>query len=149
MKRLFVILLVLCPLVSYSAQWAQIYSTSSATYRSISTSGLELQPTILDFRSTSSYFGRTSTAQITRSVSYSTAPMRMANGTITTVASQLRGGVLTGGTDSPTGYIPTRPQRVPGVPLPIGDGWDVALLLAILCVGYVVWKYRSVRRSNG
>lgn len=149
MKRLFVILLVLCPLVSYSALWAQIYSTSSATYHTMGTSSMASQPTTASFRSTSSFARGGSAVQTTSSVSYSTAPMRIANGTITTVASQLKGGVLTGGTDSPTGYIPTRPQRVPGVPLPIGDGWDVALLLAILCVGYVVWKYMSVRRSNG
>ena len=127
---------------------AQVYTTSSATYHSIGTSGMASQPTSTSFRSTSSYARSASAVQTTPSVSYSTAPMRMANGTITTVASQLKGGVLTEGTDSPTGYIPTRPQRVPGVPLPIGDGWDVAMLLAILCLGYVVWKYMSVRRSN-
>lgn len=151
MKRLFVILLVLCPLVSYSALWAQIYSTSSATYRSISTSGLELQPTISDFRSTSSYFGRTSTAQITRSVSYSTAPMHVANGQISTAASQLKGGMLATPPVSDLESKPHGPRRAPWVPnenVPLSDGWDVALLLAILCVGYVVWKYRSVRRSN-
>jgi hypothetical protein len=127
---------------------AQVYTTSSATYHSIGTSGMASQPTSTSFRSTSSYARSASAVQTTSSVSYSTAPMRMANGTITTVASQLKGGVLAEGAESPTGYIPTRPQRVPGVPLPIGDGWDVAMLLAILCVSYVVWKYMSVRRSN-
>ena len=148
MKRLFVIILILCTWVTCPMLHAQVYTTSSATYHSIGTSGMASQPTSTSFRSTSSYARSASAVQTTSSVSYSTAPMRMANGTITTVASQLKGGVLTEGTDSPTGYIPTRPQRVPGVPLPIGDGWDVALLLAILCVGYVVWKYMSVRRSN-
>lgn len=127
---------------------AQVYTTSSATYHSIGTSGMASQPTSTSFRSTSSYARSASAVQTSSSVSYSTAPMRMANGTITTVASQLKGGVLAEGAESPTGYIPTRPQRVPGVPLPIGDGWDVAMLLAILCVSYVVWKYMSVRRSN-
>ena len=149
MKRLFVILLILCSWVAYPMLHAQVYTTSSATYHSIGTSGMASQPTSTSFRSTSSYARSASAVQTTSSVSYSTAPMRMANGTITTVASQLKGGVLAEGADSPTGYIPTRPQRVPGVPLPIGDGWDVALLLAILCVAYVVWKYMSVRRSNG
>ena len=148
MKRLFVIILILCTWVTCPMLHAQVYTTSSATYHSIGTSGMASQPTSTSFRSTSSYARSASAVQTTSSVSYSTAPMRMANGTITTVASQLKGGVLTEGTDSPTGYIPTRPQRVPGVPLPIGDGWDVALLLAILCVGYVVWKYMLVRRSN-
>ena len=76
--------------------------------------------------------------------------MNIANGTVKTVASSIRGGVLSDADAS--GYLPpTAPKRSPGVPntLPIGDGWDVALLLAILCVGYVVWKYMSVRRSNG
>lgn len=127
---------------------AQVYTTSSATYHTMGTSSMASQPTTASFRSTSSYAAGGSAVQTTSSVSYSTAPMRMANGTITTVASQLKGGVLAEGADSPTGYIPTRPQRVPGVPLPIGDGWDVVLLLAILCLGYVVWKYMSVRRSN-
>lgn len=127
---------------------AQVYTTSSATYHSIGTSGMASQPTSTSFRSTSSYARSASAVQTSSSVSYSTAPMRMANGTITTVASQLKGGVLAEGAESPTGYIPTRPQRVPGVPLPIGDGWDVAMLLALLSIGYVVWKYRSVRRSN-
>ena len=149
MKRLFVIILILCTWVAYPMLHAQVYTTSSATYHSIGTSGMASQPTSTSFRSTSSYARSASAVQTTSSVSYSTAPMRMANGTITTVASQLKGGVLAEGADSPTGYIPTRPQRVPGVPLPIGDGWDVALLLAILCVAYVVWKYMSVRRSNG
>ena len=148
MKRLFVILLILCSWVAYPMLHAQVYTTSSATYHSIGTSGIAAQPTTT-FRSTSNYARGGSAVQTTSSVSYSTAPMRMANGTITTVASQLKGG-LAEGTDTYTGYIPTRPQRVPGVPdtLPIGDGWDVALLLAILCVGYVVWKYMLVRRSN-
>ena len=148
MKRLFVILLILCSWVAYPMLHAQVYTTSSATYHTMGTSSMASQPTTASFRSTSSFARSGSAVQTTSSVSYSTAPMRMANGTITTVASQLKGGVLAEGADSPTGYIPTRPQRVPGVPLPIGDGWDVVLLLAILCVGYVVWKYMSVRRSN-
>ena len=79
--------------------------------------------------------------------------MNITNGTVKTVASSIRGGVLSDADAS--GYLPpTAPKRSPGVPntkpdtLPIGDGWDVALLLAILCVSYVVWKYMSVRRSN-
>lgn len=150
MKRLLVIILILCTWVAYPMLYAQVYTTSSATYRTIGTSSLASPPTTASFRSTSSYAGGGSAQQTTLSVSYSTAPMRMANGTITTVASQLKGGVLAEGTDSPTGYIPTRPERVPGVPdtVPLQEGWDVALLLFILCIGYVVWKYMSVRRLN-
>ena len=137
--------------MSYSALWAQIHSTSSATYRSISTSGLELQPTISDFRSTSSYFGRTSTAQITRSVSYSTAPMHVANGQISTAASQLKGGVLV---DPPVSYTepkPHGPRRAPWVPdenVPLSDGWDVALLLSFLCLGYAIYIKRKSINSQ-
>ena len=151
MKRLFVILLVLCPLVSYSALWAQIYSTSSASYRSVSSGSVVILPADPAFRSTSAYVSRTA-RQITPSVNYSTASMRVANGKVTTVASQLKGGVLV---DPPVSYTepkPHGPRRAPWVPdenVPLSDGWDVALLLAILCVGYVVWKYMSVRRSNG
>jgi hypothetical protein len=77
--------------------------------------------------------------------------MQIANGSIKTIASSVTGGVLT---NNEGGYIPPTTDNdqgavIAGVPdLPIGEGWDVALLLAILCVGYVVWKYRSVRRSN-
>jgi len=151
LKRLFVILLVLCPLVSYSALWAQIYSTSSATYRSISTSGVGVSPATSDFRSTSSYSGRTSTAQKTRSVSYSTAPMRVANGQITTAASQLQGGMLA---EPPVSYLeskPHGPRRAPWVPdenVPLGDGWDVALLLSFLCLGYAIYIKRKSINSQ-
>ena len=83
------------------------------------------------------------------STTYSTAPMSVANGSIKTAASNVVGGVLS--EDSSTGFIPTGPQRAPGTPkpTPIGDGWDVALLLALLCVGYVVKRYLSVRRMKG
>ena len=151
MKRLFVILLVLCPLVSYSALWAQIYSTSSATYRSISTSGAGVSPATSDFRSTSSYAGRTSTAQITRSVSYSTAPMRVANGQITTAASQLKGGMLA---EPPVSYLeskPHGPRRAPWVPdenVPLSDGWDVAVFLLLLCAAYAIYLKRKSEKGK-
>ena len=45
MKRLFVILLVLCSWVSYPMLQAQIYTTSSATYQSYSTGGIHVLPT--------------------------------------------------------------------------------------------------------
>ena len=129
---------------------AQIYTTSSASYRSVSSGGVVILPADPAFRSTSAYVSRTA-RQITPSVNYSTASMRVANGQIATAASQLKGGVLV---DPPVSYTepkPHGPRRAPWVPdenVPLSDGWDVALLLAILCVGYVVWKYMSVRRSN-
>lgn len=117
-------------------------------YHSFSTGGAASAPASVEFRSTSTY-----KSVSTSSSSYSTAPMHMANGTVRTVASSIQGGVLS---EEPTGY--TNPNRIRGrqntmappteTAQPLGDGWDVTLLLAILCVSYVVWKYRSVRRSN-
>lgn len=147
MKRLLVIILILCTWVAYPMLYAQVYTTSSATYRTIGTSSLASPPTTASFRSTSSYAGGGSAQQTT--VSYSTAPMRMANGTITTVASQLKGGVLAEGTDSPTGYIPTRPERVPGVPdtVPLHLDWDALLFILLLLIPYL---YRvDKRRISG
>ena len=151
MKRLLVILFFLCTWGAYPMLQAQIYTTSSASYRSVSSGGVVILPADPAFRSTSAYVSRTA-RQITPSVNYSTASMRVANGQIATAASQLKGGVLV---DPPVSYTepkPHGPRRAPWVPdenVPLSDGWDVALLLAILCVGYVVWKYMSVRRSNG
>lgn len=124
-----------------------MYNISSRTHRSYSTGGTIAVPSHVEFRSTSVY--NSNIRSNTQQKCYSTAPMQVANGSIKTMASSISGGVLTA--EKSTGYIPTGPQRAPGTPRPqpIGDGWDVALLLAILCVGYVVWKYMSVRRSNG
>lgn len=132
---------------------AQLYTTSSSRGGHLSTSkGVIATPSISNFRSTSVY--RTTVMQENTSTSYS-APMYVANGTIQTVASSIRGGVLSEEGENNVGYISPmrRAAVIPGVPdtkpSPIGEGWDVALLLALLCVGYVVWKYMSVRRSNG
>ena len=146
MKRLFVILLVLCPYMSYGSLLAQIYSTSSSTFRSYSSANGVVPPPAIEFRSTSVYKKINQENNVQH---YSTAPMQVANGSIKTMASSIKGGVLS--YDDETGYIPpTRPQRAPGVPdTPIGDGWDVALLLALLCVGYVVRRYMAVKRVNG
>ena len=78
--------------------------------------------------------------------------MNIANGTVKTIASSIQGGVLSNGVDVAAG-----PQRIhdrrntmaPPTETPIGDGWDVVLLLAMLCGGYVVRRYISVKRSNG
>ena len=104
-----------------------------------------MAPNSIEFRSTNTYGKNISN---TTERAFSTAPMYVANGTIKTIASSLSGVPVE---DSNVGYIPpTRPQRAPGVPdTPIGDGWDVALLLALLCVAYVVKRYLSVRRMKG
>lgn len=144
MKRLLVILLILCPVVSTGVIHAEIYSTSSVTHRSYTNGGGIVAPTSMEFRTTSVYGN-----SIAPKRSYSTAPMQVANGSIKTIASTVTGGVLLDNSNSNGGYIPTITPVIPGVPdTPIDDGWDVALLLALLCVGYVVRRYLSIRRVN-
>jgi hypothetical protein len=146
LKRLFIILLVLCPYLSYGHLQAQIYSTSSATHHSYSTGGTVVAPSPVEFRSTSTY-----NSSSTYSSRYSTAPMQIANGTVKTVASSIQGGVLSDKTNSSTG-----PQRIrgrqntmapPTETAPIGDGWDVALLLTLLCAGYAVYCYKKNKKK--
>ena len=152
MKRLFVIILLLCTWVAYPMLHAQGYTTSSATYRSVCGGGMAVQPSTATFRSTSSYAGRSSVARVAPSRAYSTAPMYMANGTITTVASQLQGGELAETPSSSNGFSPQqRAAVIPGVPYPpqpLSDGWDVALLLSLLCLGYAVYLKRKTISNN-
>ena len=134
MKRLFIILLILCPLFGQGIAKAQIYSTASSRHRTYTNGGVVIAPSSLEFRSTSIYGN-----SVKRKKSYATAPMQVANGSIRTVASSVTGGVLLGnsnGTGNNTGYIQPGESNngavISGVPdTPIGDGWDVALLLAI------------------
>ena len=130
---------------------AQVYTTSSATYRSVCGGGMAVQPSTATFRSTSSYAGRSSVARVAPSRAYSTAPMYMATGTITTVASQLQGGELAETPSSSNGFSPQQRAVIPGVPYPpqpLGDGWDVALLLSLLCRGYAVYLKRKTISNN-
>jgi hypothetical protein len=43
---------------------------------------------------------------------------------------------------------PHDPRRAPWVPdenVPLSDGWDVALLLSFLCLGYAIYiKWKSI-----
>ena len=124
---------------------AQIYSTSSSTFHSISTTGVgAVTPNEIGFRSTSIY---SKSMPNDANQTFSAAPMNVAKGTIKTIASTISGGVWS--VEENTGFIPTHPQRAPGVPVPIGEGWDVVLLLVMLCGGYVVRRYISVKRLNG
>ena len=138
---------MLCPCLAGGIMQAQLYTTSSSRGLYLSTSkGVVATPSTSNFRSTSVY--RTSAMQEKTSASNS-APMHVANGSIQTVASSIRGGVLSEGSENNAGYISPmrRAAVIPGVPdTPIGDGWDVALLLAVLCVGYVVKRFISVKR---
>ena len=76
--------------------------------------------------------------------------MQVANGSIKTIASSVTGGVLT---NNEGGYIPPTTGNdqgavIAGVPdLPIGDGWDVALLLVLLCAGYAVYCYKKNKKK--
>ena len=149
MKRLFIILIVLCPYIPYGHLQAQMYSTSSRMHHSYSTGGTVEAPSNVAFRSTSVY---NSNIRNTQQKCFSTAPMNVANGAVKTVASSIRGGVLSDADAS--GYLPpTAPKRSPGVPntkpeTPIGDGWDVAVLLALMCLGYAICVRRKVQTEK-
>lgn len=150
MKRLFIILLVLCPYISYGHLQAQMYSTSSHTHRSYSTGGTIAVPSHVEFRSTSVY--NSNMRPNTQQKCYSTAPMQVANGSIKTMASSIQGGVLTNSEHIGPSRIQGRQNSTMEPPIdttaPIGDGWDVALLLGLLCAGYVVFRYRKQRENQ-
>ena len=129
-------MLVLCPFVMNGSLSAQLHLSSSATYNSYSTSGTHLILPTLEFQSTSTY-GKF----IKRERECSTAPMYVANGTVKTAASAVKGGVLLGASDSDT---PSIIPVIPGVPdTPIGEGMDVMLFLLSLCVVYAVYLVRK------
>lgn len=129
---------------------AQVYTTSSANYHSVSSGGMVSLPEASSFRSTSAYAMRTSDYTVTPRT-YSTAPMRMATGTISTVASQLTG-VLAEESYGPNNDL-RGPRKGPGSggiappDTPIGDGWDVVLLLALLCLAYGIYLRRNTKRQ--
>ena len=141
LKRVIVILFVLCPCLVHGTLFAQIHMTSSANYRSYTTSGGLLDPPPVEFRSTSTY-GNT----ISRRKAYSTAPMYVANGSVRTVASSLKGGVSLQNQSSSSEYENTVVPIVPGVPdTPLGFGWDVMLLFGIFAIIYVLWVRRRCK----
>ena len=152
MKRLFIILIVLCPYMSYGHLQAQMYSTSSRMHHSYSTGGTVEAPSHVEFRSTSVYY---SNIRNTQQKCYSTAPMNVANGAVKTIATSIQGGLLTNETNYTTGPQRIQNRRNTMAPpddttpySPIGEGWDVALLLALLCVGYVVRRYLTLKQVN-
>ena len=125
---------------------AQLFTTSSATYRSISNGAMASQPTTSAFRSTSAYANRNSAVQVASSIFSSTAPMHVSNGSITTIASQLQGGAIADESVSYEDNMGSGPRRAPWVPdenVPLGDGWDVAILLAIMCLAYGIYLRRN------
>jgi hypothetical protein len=79
--------------------------------------------------------------------------MNVANGAVKTIATSVQGGVLTDDANSTTGPQRIQNRRNTMAPptetvQPIDDGWDVALLLALLCVGYVVRRYLTLKQVN-
>ena len=133
--------------MSYGHLQAQMYSTSSRMHHSYSTGGTVEAPSHVEFRSTSMY---NTNIRNTQQKYYSTAPMNVANGTVKTIASSIQGGVLSSGDSYASG-----PQRIrgrkntmaPPTETPIGDGWDVALLLTLLCAGYALYCYKKNKKT--
>ena len=151
MKRLFVIMFFLCAWVYCPMLHAQLFTTSSATYRSISNGAMASQPTTSAFRSTSAYTNRNSAVQVASSIFSSTAPMHVSNGSITTIASQLQGGAIADESVSYEDNMGSGPRRAPWVPdenVPLGDGWDVAILLAIMCLAYGIYLRRNATSNE-
>lgn len=122
---------------------AQLHTTSSATYQSYSSAGEWAEhPAPYQFRSTSNHIQRT------HAIAYSTAPMQVANGSITTAASKLQGGILADETNPSTGYIPHRPQRSLGAggiapPQPLNETWDLWLAMAVACLIYALYRKKK------
>ena len=145
-------MLILCTWVNYPMLHAQIYTTSSARYKSCSSGGSYIgtaTPTISDFRSTSTYIikeQRTSALHTT----HTPVQLQLANGTIRTAASALGGGELAQ-EPSASEFVPTNSRKSPGdggLPppdLPLGDSWQVWLLMALL---YSFYCYRKQQKSQ-
>lgn len=141
LKRIFIILFGLCPLLNAVSISAQLFSTSSVDFHSYSSSGdfyspeLSAHSTALSIRSTSTIYNSTTIDN------YSTAPMHVANGFIKTVASELDGNIFT----EEISYIPTAPQRSipPPTVAPLGLDWDAFVLLLLLAIAYAFYLYRK------
>ena len=135
---------------------AQLFSTSASDIHSYGGggNGFASMPSS-SMRGTTSF---SSSAASTTIGNYSTAPLRMANGTVQTAASTLNGGMLadeTGFTTEGgnTGFIPTGPQRSIAPPnpedenVPLHLDWDALLFILLLLIPYL---YRvDKRRISG
>lgn len=79
--------------------------------------------------------------------------MQMATGTITTVASQLKGGVLADEIVLSESFIPTNPMRTgPGgggiaPPSPLSETWDLWVVMALICTIYVLYHRYSLKKQ--
>ena len=82
-------MLVLCTYANRGTLCAQIHSISSSRHHSYTNGGAMVSLPSYEFGSTSVYGN-----SVSRRSCYSTAPMHVANGTIKTMASTIKGGVL-------------------------------------------------------
>ena len=147
----------MCLLLGNMLASAQLFSTSASDIHSYGGggNGFASMPSS-SMRATTSF--SSSSAASTTIGNYSTAPMRMANGTVQTAASTLNGGMLadeTGFTSEGgnTGFIPTGPQRSIAPPnpedenVPLHLDWDALLFILLLLIPYL---YRvDKRRISG
>ena len=149
MKHRYIILITLCLLAGHSAAFAQLFSTPASTFHAYESGSASMSHSEgMTMRSTSS-FATTSTLS-----SYSTAPIRIANGSIQTVANQLDNirladDLIDYGTSSESGFIPTGPQRsiAPPTKAPLHLDWDALLFLLSIAMLYALRMYLHRRRA--
>ena len=145
----------MCLLLSNTLMHAQLFSISSYEIHSYGGGGNGFASMSSSAKSGTTSFSGSSAASTTIG-NYSTAPMRIANGTIQTAASTLSGGILADETDftsdgGNTGFIPTDPQRSIAPPdyddVPLHFDWDALLFIFLLLIPYL---YRvDKRRISG
>lgn len=150
MKRIYIILLLLCPLIHFSSAKAQLFTTSSSTYRSYGGGGDISIATPYSSGSNSFMRSNSQFANSSSNHAYSTASICIANGSIKTVASTLEGGILS----DETGFIPTTPQNnstttnnngtiAPPQFAPLHLDWDALLFILMLAILYPILKRRT------
>lgn len=150
LKHRYLILICVCLLLSNTLMHAQLFSTSASDIHSYGGGGNGFASMSSSAKIGTTSFSGSSAASTTIG-NYSTAPMRMANGTVQTAASTLNGGMLadeTGFTTEGgnTGFIPTGPQRSiapPDVDAPLHLDWDALLFIFLLLIPYL---YRVDKR---
>ena len=144
-------MLILCAWGNFAILHAQIYTTSSAIYKPFSggsTYGSAL-PAASDFRSTSLHVVSKQSSTAVHA-NYIPVEIKLANGAIRTAAAAIGGGQLASepASDS-SGFIPSGPQYAPGQggiappDTPLGDTWQVLLLMAIAYAIYIRRKQKA------
>ena len=137
-------------MIHFSSARAQIFTTSSSTYRSYGGGGDITIATPYSSGSNSFMRSNSQFANSSSNQTYSTAPICIANGSIKTVASTLGGGVLSDDTE----FIPTTPQNnstttnnngtiAPPQFAPLHLDWDALLFILMLAILYPILKRRT------